>query len=289
MSVTPIASSARSTLPAGFPDSSSAARAAGSPRPSAIAHRTPVDRVSSPDLFRVCAAGTCERSWREFVARFHSRLVIAVRRSLLRLGGPGAEAEPAEDLVQEVYCRLLGGGGSGRPRQFRGSSEAQLMSYLQRVAVSVVVDAHRATLAQKRAGGRLVVLEEWRLTPLSGFNDVIGPEDRLLAGERRRDFLQICRRALGRNATAETLRIARLALLEGWTSREIAAVLGGGLSVAAVNTIIHRLRRKLVGHGVELPRRDRRVAVAATADTGARPQAERASPACRCGSPGLEP
>jgi hypothetical protein len=66
-------------------------------------------------------------------------------------------------------------------------------------------------------------------------------------------------------------------------------VLGGRLGVAAVNSIIYRLRRKLVAHGVELPRRDRRVAVAATADTGARPQAERASPACRCGSPGLEP
>lgn len=252
MSGTSLASSAVSAVPAGDSGSISTSPApAGAP----LAQSGPVSRLSSPELFRSCASGTCDLSWREFVVRFHSRLVVAVRRSLLRLGAPGTDNERVEDLVQEIYFRLLGGGG--RPRQFRGSCEAQLMTYLQRVATSVVVDARRATLAQKRTGGRAILLEEWRLAPLAGFVEIAEPEDRLLAGERRRAFLEICRQALGAHATRATMRIARLALLEGWTSREIAAGLDGRLGIAGVDSIIYRLRRKLSRRGIDLPRRDR--------------------------------
>lgn len=218
----------------------------------------PVSQLDSPNLFRSCASGDCERAWREFVARFHSRLITAVRRSLLRLGMPGADAERVEDLVQEVYFRLLGGGG--RPRRFLGTSEAQLMTYLQRVALSVVVDERRVALARKRRSGPHVVLQEWRLASLAGvagLADVAGPEERLLLGEKRRAFVEICRDALGRRASPTALTIARLALLEGWTSREIAAGLGGQIGVAGVDSVIYRLRCKLSSRGIELPHRDR--------------------------------
>ena len=214
--------------------------------------------ATSADLFRSCAAGNCERAWREFVARFHSRLVTAVRRALLRQGqqSPTGAHEPGvEDLVQEVYCRLLGDGS--RQRRFRGSSEGQLMTYLQRVVLSVVVDARREALAAKRRGGQRLLWLDWRQAPATGAGEESGPEDRLLVGERRRAFLAICRRALGRRANATTLRIARQALLEGWTSREIAADLGGELGVAGIDSIIHRLRRNLAAQGIALPRRDR--------------------------------
>ncbi len=98
----------------------------------------------------------------------------------------GANAERVEDLVQEVYCRLLGGGR--RPRSFRGESEAQLMTYLQRVAASVVVDARRVALAEKRCGGHRVAWADWRLAPAVGIGEASGPEDRLLAGEQAARF-----------------------------------------------------------------------------------------------------
>lgn len=212
---------------------------------------------SSADLFRSCTSDNCELAWREFVARFQGRLVTAVRRTLLRLSsGAGADDERVEDLVQEVYCRLL---GAGRRRRFHGSSEAQLMTYLQRVAMSVVVDARREALAEKRWGGRRVAWADWQEAPAAGAGIEDGPEDRLLAGERRRDFLVICRQALGRRATPTAVRVARLALLEGWTSREIVAGLDGTVGVAGVDSIIHRLRQSLAGRGIALPRRDRRL------------------------------
>ncbi|MEO7794438.1 MAG: hypothetical protein ABIV06_06650 [Thermoanaerobaculia bacterium] len=212
--------------------------------------------ISSADLFRSCASGTCERAWAEFVARFHGRLVSAVRRALLRLGNLGENEPRVEDLVQEIYCRLLGEGA--RRRRFHGQSEAQLMTYLQRVAVSVVVDARREALAAKRWGGHRVAWVDWRLVPAAGVVDPFGPEDRLLAGERRRAFLAICRQALGRKVTPSMVRIARLALLEGWTSREIAASPGATMGVAGVDSVIYRLRRNLAGRGIALPRREQR-------------------------------
>ncbi len=212
--------------------------------------------VSSADLFRTCSSGNCDGAWREFVERFHGRLVTAVRRALLRLGVPGANDERVEDLVQEVYCRLLGGGRSRR--YFRGESEAQLMTYLQRVAASVVVDARRVALAEKRWGGQRVAWVEWKLAPPVGILAAGGPEDRLLADERRRAFLALCRQALGRRATSTTVRIARLALLEGWSSREIALGLAGRMGIAGIDSVIYRLRRNLARRGIELPRRDRR-------------------------------
>ncbi|MEO8198099.1 MAG: hypothetical protein ABI689_15380 [Thermoanaerobaculia bacterium] len=214
--------------------------------------------ATSADLFRSCSSGNCDRAWREFVARFHPRLVTAVRRALLRQGEayPSGAHEPGvEDLVQEVYCRLLGDGN--RRRRFHGNSEGQLMTYLQRVAVSVVVDARREALAAKRRGGHRVLWVDWRQAPATGVVEESGPEERLLAGERRRAFLAICRQALGRRANATTVRIARQALLEGWTSREIAAGLGGALGVAGIDSLIHRLRRNLAAQGIALPRRDR--------------------------------
>ena len=215
--------------------------------------------ISSADLFRTCAAGNCDGAWREFVKRFHGRLVTAVRRALLRLGASGAagaNTERVEDLVQEVYCRLLSGGR--RPRSFRGESEAQLMTYLQRVAASVVVDARRVALAEKRCGGHRVAWADWRLGPAVGIGEASGPEDRLLAREQRRAFLAVCRQALGRRATPTTVRIACLALLEGWSSREIAAGLAGRMGIAGIDSVIYRLRRSLARRGISVPRRDHR-------------------------------
>jgi DNA-directed RNA polymerase specialized sigma24 family protein len=226
-------------------------------RPVASSRSAELPARSSADLFRSCTSDNCELAWREFVARFQGRIVTALRRTLLRLSSdPGADDERVEDLVQEVYCRLL---AAGRRRRFHGSSEAQLMTYLQRVAMSVVVDSRREALAEKRWGGRRVAWADWHEAPAAAAGLDDGPEDRLLAGERRRDFLAICRQALGQRATATAVRVARLALLEGWTSREIVAGLDGKVGVAGVDSIIHRLRRSLAGQGIALPRRDRRL------------------------------
>ena len=44
-------------------------------------------------------------------------------------------------------------------------------------------------------------------------------------------------------------------MFEGWTSREIAAALGGSLTVSSVDTILHRLRQRLAAQDIRLPDR----------------------------------
>lgn len=217
----------------------------------------PQTALASTDLFRSCSSADSDRAWREFVHRFHPRLVAAVQRTLLRLDARSGDDDRVEDLVQEIYCRLLAGGRRNLQR-FQGETEAELVVYLQRIAASVVVDRRRVALAGKRWGGVRVTYEEWFTVTLRQGVDRESPEERLLARERRREFLLVCRSALGRRSTATTLRIARLALLEGWTSREIAAGLDGQMGVAGIDSVIYRLRRSLAQRGIDLPRRDRR-------------------------------
>jgi hypothetical protein len=152
-----------------------------------------------------------------------------------------------------------------------------------------VIDARREALAEKRWGGHRVSWADWKQLPALDPMEDDDPEERLLRDERRRGFLAICRQSLGRRADATTVRIARLALLEGWSSREIAARLGGRIGVAGIDTVIHRLRRSLAGRGIELPCRVRksgpRPAAAAGAGAGAGtdealgPSSSRARPA----------
>lgn len=212
------------------------------------------------DLLRICTAGECEASWTELVRRIAPRLERSVRKQLRRFGG---EDDPSrvEDLLQEVYCRLVA--GWRRPaRRFRGSSEAEATSFLHRVALHVVLDHRRDACAGKRGGGRgtLRLLDDQAEALPAPHSD--SPDSALLRRDRRREFRRRCRELLGPRAKARTVRIAELALVEGLTSGEIAEWSGCGLRVSGVNSIVYRLRCGLESRGCVLPRRARRHAVA---------------------------
>jgi RNA polymerase sigma factor (sigma-70 family) len=191
----------------------------------------------------------------EDVLRCYGRKLAARARRALAEFGEAPEADRVEEVVQEVYCRLLDAQGH-RLAACRAESEGQAFSYLGRVVERVVLDQLRARLAAKRGGGRL--------RPLSGVRerreaqrvvDPVGtPEDRLLAAERRRLLLEQWRDIASRPTGRRDLRILRLALVEGWSSREIARTLGK-LAPSSVDSVVHRLRRRLSGDGIDLPRR----------------------------------
>jgi RNA polymerase sigma factor (sigma-70 family) len=166
-----------------------------------------------------------------------------------------ARVDQVEDVVQEVYCRLLDGGGR-RLTACHAESEGQAVSYLARVVERVVIDQVRKRLAAKRGAGRTVASagpQAKRL--LERKEDPAGtPEDRLLAAERRRLVLAHWRDIGSAPQGRRNLRILRLALIEGWSSREIARTLGK-LAPSSVDSVVHRLRRRLSEEGVALPRR----------------------------------
>jgi RNA polymerase sigma factor (sigma-70 family) len=193
--------------------------------------------------------------WEQFVTRFDRRLAGAVRRALVS-AGLRADRERVEETAQEVYCRLIEAGP--RSRAFGRRDDCEVVGYLRRVARSVVVDQLRGRRAAKRGGDRRrAVADDPEVDLAERIPDQApSPEERLLTRERRHLFLDRCRRCTGSGENGRrNLRILELALLDGWSSREIAAAAGGGLRASSVDTLVHRLRRRLAAAGLRVPRR----------------------------------
>lgn len=202
-----------------------------------------------------------QAAWEELVGRFDRSLRIQVCRWLKSAGLP-VEPELIEERVQEVYCRLLQG-GAGRLRRLLQWSERQVVTYISRVAQRVVVDELRANAAAKRGGGGAwVIISTCGKEIADKAVDPRGtPEDQILLAEHRRLLLERCRpiveSMLGCADRRRSLRVLRLVLLEGWSSQEVCRAEGGRLAPSTVDTLVHRVRRRLAESGFGLPgRRD---------------------------------
>lgn len=184
--------------------------------------------------------------WDELVRRFRGPLERMAAEALLRVGRT-PERHRVEDLVQEVYCRLLAQGGGFDPRRRR---DPQVFAYLRRAVRSAAIDEVRAAGAAKRSGEPVPIA---LVEPVDPAPD---PEQLLLARDRRRRMLARCRAAAGRGPrAARDARLLALTVIGGWTSREIAAASGGRVRSSTVDAAVCRMRRRLAASGVRLPRR----------------------------------
>lgn len=212
--------------------------------------------MAAADLVKRCADQPEGDIWDEFLRRFQSRLRAGVYRALARCD-VDPNSHEREDLIQEVFCRLL----ERRCRCLRlcrGEGESSVGAYLGRVAENVVVDRIRAAAAAKRGRDQLVDRgPESRFDPLVIAADRRpSPEERLIARERVDAFLHGLRQALGAASPQRDWQIFCMAVVEGRSSREICLAIGGGLKPSTVDSLIHRLRRRLARRGLALPRRD---------------------------------
>lgn len=207
------------------------------------------------DLIRRCATDRDARTWQEFQNRFNRPLAMGVRRTLLRFDARISDDEH-QDLLQETYCRLLEGQGR-RLRGCRGEVEGAISAYLSRVAESVVVDFLRGRNAAKRGGGIVVELRRCTGTDLADrmMDPRRTPEERLLLRERHARFLAKCGKLVGKRSRTRDLQVLYLAFFEGWTSREICSRLGQGMKPSTVDSLVHRLKKRLAALGIDVPRR----------------------------------
>jgi RNA polymerase sigma factor (sigma-70 family) len=207
-----------------------------------------------PRLLAACAeAQAGDAVWEQLVARHLPRVRGAVVAALV-LGGAPRDPDRIADLVQEVWCRLLLHDRRALAR-FRGASEAEARAYLRRVARSVVADALRAARADKRRPSQVVPLATLREEEEPAADPRDCPERRLLARDELRALFALCRSVLGPLPSRERALIARLGLLEGWSTGEIAGRLGGGWSEGAINSLLFRLRARLAAAGIRISRR----------------------------------
>ena len=199
------------------------------------------------ELFNRCLARRDGGDWQEFVDRYDGQVRSTVRLTAMRCGVPLVGAD-LEEMVQELYCRLLAARSGG----FRGRDEKQLVKYLNQAIYNLIVDRRRAHYTQKRRSMR---------QRFAGTSDVpeprADPEEQLLGKERRKLFFQRCLEIARCDRVVVELRALKMALLEGWSSREIARRLEGGLDARQIDNLVQRLRRHLAKDGISLPRRPR--------------------------------
>lgn len=215
-----------------------------------------MERRDAGELFARCAAERDERSWRELLQRFRGPILAGIRRALALVGAAGNRWE-IEDLWQEVLCCLLED-DARRLRRCRAARDAAAAGYLQRVAYSVVVDALRRGLAERRGGGRVLPVAGRRslLVALRRVADVgPGPEDRLLAAEHRALIARRVRAAVAGPGGRQRARVVEMAVLDGLSSHEIAERFDHRIRPGTVDSLVYRARCRLRRQGVELPAR----------------------------------
>ncbi|HBL26646.1 MAG TPA: hypothetical protein DD490_07415, partial [Acidobacteria bacterium] len=183
-----------------------------------------------------------EADWGDLVRRYQGVVRGRVWRLLEALGH--APRELVEEVLQDVYCRLF---EDALPR-WRGRTVPELIAYLGVVADRTVLDFHRRSQALQRCGFREIPMGRRRI---EGIPDPRDPERDLLHAESQVVVLRTCRQGApqGKAGWRRNVWVARLALLEGWTNREIALAANGRLSPAHVASLLHRLRRRLQRQG----------------------------------------
>ena len=207
-----------------------------------------MEQLSPKELLDRCAQGPDAAAWVELVERYGASIGSGVRRALRRAGRPSNDPDRVEDLVQECYCRLLEGGGR-RLASFRGTGEAELRSWLGRLADRLTQDRLRAEAAEKR-GRRCMTSSSAALDRVPVPDPSACPERSLVTRER----LGLLARRWRRFARDEVeARIVRLVFFGGLTSTEAARASGRALSPSSVDSVVYRFRRRLAAEGLPVP------------------------------------
>ena len=194
-----------------------------------------------------------EEAWERFVRRYRFWVWSRIKKQCRGYGLDWSPSE-AEEWLQEVWCRLLED-RCRRLRAFEGKNEETFRAFLAKVVRSVVADFARRVRAVKRKGrvGEYLPRMGRREDPLDQLPDHrTCPERWVRNRQYRRKLLSQWRSAAGRSGE-RNVQILRLAILEGWTSPEIAAALK--LTVSAVDSAVSRCRARLRSRGVSLPSR----------------------------------
>ncbi len=208
--------------------------------------------VEASDLIERCASSDCPESWHEFLARYGRPLRDAVRRTLLKAGA-SLVRDLEDDVLQDVYCKLLAD-GRRRLRRFRGGDDRSVAGYLCRIAENVTRDHLRRGRAVKRGREVCLVAGDGEDGPIVKAADPCAATDRrALVAEGRRLYFERGSRALPGDNRHRDLEVTYLAVFEGWSSREIAER-WQSLTANNVDSIIYRTKLRLAAVDIELRR-----------------------------------
>lgn len=223
---------------------------AGGPaeRPACAGNRRP---AASPRSCPDAGDGPGPGGWEQAVRR-HGGHLANVTVGTLRRCGVAIRAEEVEDLVQEVWCRMLERWG---PRLAFDGGDERLRRYLSRTTRNVALDEVRRRRAVKRSHDRAHNKECLWQEYENVADRCETPEERLLRREARQRFRQHCAPFVGALHRERNLDVLEMAVLDGMTSPQVAARIGRGMTASTVDVVVHRTRRRLASEGFNLPLR----------------------------------
>jgi len=217
-----------------------------------------LERISNRKLVRrLVTAGPEDPAWHEFINRFQERIRLIAHRAFVtgveRNSGldTGRASEFVEDLIQDVFVRLIDGDRRALSR-FQGRSESSIFKYLHSIATNLVRDHFKKLRAQRSIPGPISLSAPLR-TP-DGRSEgltlgdrvagsVLNPEAAVESAELRRRIAAAVERASRGSASNRNRLIFRLFFVEGLTMDEITSIRAIGLSRSGVEKVIRKTRK----------------------------------------------
>jgi RNA polymerase sigma factor (sigma-70 family) len=205
------------------------------------------------ELVKLIAKTPREESlWGDFVQRFHAYICCTITRELKRLH-LYKRLDAVEDLAQEVYARLLTNDCQAL-KNFKGQYENSIFSYLEIIAIRIVLLDYAKTRSKKRtaAGGEISLddlkwnVHEGRVVDLKEILHLEDWEEGVRLTELKEEIRYHLDNILGqrRNKERDEL-IFRYYLYAGLEAEEIALCRDINLSEKRVLNIIGEIKQEL--------------------------------------------
>ena len=195
--------------------------------------------LPAEDLASACIESGNELAWAEFVRRFQPLISRVVFRVCRQWGENSSEA--VDDLIQETYLKLCGGGLEGL-RNFRSTHEDAIYGFIKVFTANLVHDRFKAARSQKRGGGTIVdSIDEQDCTRPLPASRLTGVEHDVLIQQ-----IDACLRAVASGPDLERdRRIFWLYYRIGLAASAIAGLPTIGLSTKGVESTLFRLTRQV--------------------------------------------
>lgn len=181
-----------------------------------------------------------EYAWMEFYCRFHEHICLTIYKAYKRKGHHDQSNSCMEDLVQEVYKKLLDKNCEAL-RVFRGDWENSIYKYLQTISIRVVINYSRkaAAVTVRSIDQPISVFPDSRMTDLKDIVILNGWDEKIRLDELIEEIEFCLTEIFGvRRHKERDMLIFRQYLYQGLEVEQIASLPGFDLSAKTVWNII---------------------------------------------------
>lgn len=217
----------------------------------------PVGKLTNVELVRRCQTIGDERAWNEFVVRFNRFISVGVLRSLARLDSARmhrVDVELVDDLVQDVYLKLFSN-ARGVLSGFRGETEAAVLVYIGKTAISVVAEYLRQRRSLRRHAPVVsldaILSGDLEIDPsVLARSMASGPSPEQIAIRKvlEREVAELLRWSRTGPHASRNAWVVQSFLFGDKTLAEIAEATGGDMTIDSVKSTLWRTSRKLRHH-----------------------------------------